>query len=101
MKLYIQRSGGLDGSIIDNIIDMNSIKSEEYSVIKDLTAKSNFFDLPHSIQTAINPADCFSYKLTIDEGTRKHTVIRTDNNIEPMLYDLINYLLKNEFSSLI
>lgn len=93
MKLYLQRSGGLDGSMIEKIIDMNSIKSQESFILQDLIAKSNFFYLPYSIQTLRNSADCFKYEITIDKGTQKHTVIRTDNNIEPRLYDVINYLL--------
>ncbi len=94
MKLYFQRSGGLEGDVIEKKIDNNSIKPNESVVLKELITESRFFDLPSLVKTEHAPADSFKYTITLDDDTQKHIVIRTDLTIEPNLYQLIKYLLE-------
>ena len=93
MKIHFQLSGGLEGGIvIDKKIDTDSISPEESSKLEKLINESNFFNLPEHIQTNKNSADYFTYKISIENQTKKHSIERKDFSIESKLDPLIDYL---------
>jgi hypothetical protein len=92
MKIHFQRSGGLEGIVTDLKIDTDSISPEESSKLEKLINESNFFDLPEHIPTKENAADYFTYKISIENQTKKHSIERNDFSLEGKLHPLIDYL---------
>lgn len=92
MKIHFQRSGGLEGIVTDLKIDTDSISPEESSKLQKLINESNFFDLPEQILTKENAADYFTYKISIENQTKKHSIERNDFSLERKLHPLIEYL---------
>jgi hypothetical protein len=95
MKIYFHRSGGLEGSVIEKIIDEKSMNEKEANNLQKIIRDSGFFDLPYEIKTKRNYADAFNYNITIDDGIKAHSVKRTDTNIEPKLYTLVKYFIES------
>lgn len=92
MKIHFESSGGLEGIIIDTVIDSESLPSEESSMLEQLVSGSNFFELPSFVKTPTNGADYFIYKITIRMDGKEHSIERNDLNMESTLGPLIEYL---------
>jgi emfourin len=97
MKIYFERSGGFTGIPISFTIDTAFLPSKEARIIQNLVEDSHFFELPPvpNKTTKGGAADYFQYQITIENGTRKHTVKSDDISIDPKLKPLVNLLVKN------
>jgi hypothetical protein len=97
MKIHFERSGGFTGIPVSMIIDTVSLPSKEARIIQNLVEDSHFFELPPTPNktSRTGAADYFQYQITIENGTRKHTVKSDDISIDPKLKLLVNLLVNN------
>jgi hypothetical protein len=97
MNIHFERSGGFTGIPVSMIIDTVSLPSKEARIIQNLVEDSHFFELPPTPNktSRTGAADYFQYQITIENGTRKHTVKSDDISIDHKLKLLVNLLVKN------
>jgi len=103
MKIYLESSGGFAGVSNSSFLDTESMVPEEKQKVQEIIKATNFFDLP--VESEIKPkpgsADYINYKITVDEGHRKHTIRTNDITLPAKLRDLVTFLeSKAEKSSL-
>jgi hypothetical protein len=73
MILRMERSGGFTGIPLRAVIDSEQLPIEESRNLHHLVEVSGFFSLPPAIRSP-SGADRFSYRLTIEDSGRSHTV---------------------------
>ncbi len=79
MIIELQRFGGVHGLIRPPaILDVARCAPERAAELKELVARSGFFDSPAEILPATPAADSFQYALTVRDGQRAHTVTMTE-----------------------
>lgn len=74
MRILFERSGGFAGMRLTASMDTGSLPDEEAQELEDLVNAAGFFDLPAQIAGQSSGADQFRYKLTVEDGGRRHTV---------------------------
>jgi hypothetical protein len=89
MKIQLERSGGFTGIPLRSSIDTDLLESDESKNLTAMVESAGFFDLPARIPPANVGADRFSYKLTIDDKARSHSVEFNEANAPESLSSLI------------
>lgn len=92
MRILFERSGGFAGMLVRASIDTASLSKEEADKLEKLVAEAGFFDLPVQLASPSPGADQFQYKVSIEEGDRRHTVETSDqaapDSLRPLLREL-------------
>jgi hypothetical protein len=97
LKIYFERSGGFTGIPVSMTIDTAFLPYKDAQKIQNLVEDSHFFELspvPNKT-TKGGAADYFQYQITIENGTRKHTVKSDDISIDSKLKPLVGLLTMN------
>jgi hypothetical protein len=100
MKIHFERTGGFAGMLMSNTIDTKSLPANEANDIQNLIDVCKFFELPSNLfqrspsKSIKGAADYFTYKITIENGNRKHSVECTDLNMQPAVKRLVDFLVK-------
>ncbi len=93
MKITFERSGGFAGMHMLSTLDTHQLSPEEAQELLKLIQESNFFELPPQISSPGGGADRFSYRITVDQGDRQHTVDFSDaaqpESIQPLVQKLV------------
>lgn len=92
MRIQFERSGGFAGMLVRTNIDTGSLPPEEANKLKKMVAEAGFFDLPAQLSSPTPGADQFQYKVTIEEGDRRHTVETDDQAAPDSLWPLLREL---------
>ncbi len=96
MKVSLERSGGFAGITTNINIDTKDLLPEESHQLHDIIHNADFFNLPSkSGSPTKGSADYFTYKITIQDNDRKHTVEYTDTTPQLSIKPLVDFLLKN------
>ena len=101
MKIHLERSGGFAGMIMSYTVDTDNLSSKEADELQDLIKKSQFFNLSSdslekaSPKTKKGAADYLSYKVTVQDGDRQHTLEWNDLSMQPSLKRLVDLLVKH------
>ena len=74
MRVSFTRTGGVSGIPRTTVIDTESLGEEEALEMTELVNAAGFFDLPSTPQGSAPGTDRFSYRLTVEDGSRQHTV---------------------------
>jgi len=90
MKIQLERSGGFTGIAQRSSIDTDLLDAEEQKNLLEMVETAHFFDLPARIPASNVGADRFSYKLTITDKGRSHTIEFNEVNTPEDLSPLIN-----------
>ena len=93
MRIVYEKSGGFAGLSQTKTIDSAGLSPEEVAGLQHLLDDCGFFDLPASIERP-DLRDAFQYTITVDTGTRQHTVSITGEPQEPSLKALRQKLEK-------
>jgi hypothetical protein len=103
MKIHLESSGGFAGIVNSFLLDTESMRSEEKQKMQGLIKTVDFFNLPAESEIKPKPgsADYVNYKITVEEGHRRHTIRINDITMSPRLRDLVAFLeSKTEKSNL-
>lgn len=73
-------------------ISSEDLSEQDARKLPELLDAAHFFDLPESIPPPAGAADYNRYILTVDDGTRRHTVNVTDPVDDPNLRSLIEFV---------
>ena len=97
MKITLIRSGGLAYIPALNkpiSIDTARIDSRNANELETLIKKARFFNLPERINTPEKgAADHRMYTITVQDGSRTHTIQFTDPIIDPALNGIVSRLV--------
>lgn len=95
MKINLERSGGILGSVSSHTVDTNKLPKSKAAELKDLLSQSEFYKLS-SMRSNPTPkkgaADYFIYNITVEDGGKKHSVQCTDLGMTKELRELISSL---------
>lgn len=100
MKIQVERSGGFAGIGSSTTVDTQSLSPNEANEIQKLIQNSHFFEIPskspqYSSKTKKGAADYFTYKITIQNDEREHSVQFNDINMQPKIKPLLDFLMKH------
>ncbi len=73
MRIYFERSGGFAGMLVQATIDTRELPPEEADSLSQMVEDAGFFDLSTPLRSP-GGADQFIYQVTIEEGSRSHTI---------------------------
>jgi hypothetical protein len=96
MQVQLQMEGGFaffPGLSKPITINSETLSTQQSEKLKQLLETAHFFDLPPVIGTpGPGAADYRRYTITVDDGSRHHTVQMTDPIKDPNLQALLNCL---------
>jgi hypothetical protein len=101
MKIQFERTGGFAGMHMSTTIDTKTLPPNDAKDVQDLIDSSQFFQVPPnsaSLETSKaskGAADYFTYKITVENGEKKHSVECNDLNMQPKVKRLVNFLTKH------
>lgn len=93
MQIYFERNGGFAGIRFQTSVNTEELPPQLATPLRDMVYNASFFDLPQQPQM-IDPhvADRFTYRLTVTDGERTHTVEMGDADIPETLQPLVQEL---------
>jgi len=81
MKIAIQRTGGFAGLLEELAsVDTAQMPPEEAQGIEKLVGNTGFFRLPTTLGGEIKGADLYHLRITITDGSRRHSVEFPDHD---------------------
>ena len=95
MRVRLQTSGGIaffPGLAAARTIDVDALDEQTRDRLKTLIGDADFFNLPARIAPRPGAADHHTYQLTVEDGSRKHTVSVSDPVAPVSLQRLIDLL---------
>lgn len=92
MRIEFVRTGGFAGMRMAATIDSESLPPEEARELLDELDSANFFTLPTLLSGEGGGADRFEYEITIDDGSRQHTVQAGDASLPDHVQPLVRHL---------
>ena len=92
MRVEFERTGGVAGIPLTWSPAPDTLPHTDASQLTRLVEASRFFDLAHDTSGAPAGADRFTYRITIDDGRRSHTVHVGESTAPESLRPLIHWL---------
>ena len=95
MRVHFQVSGGigfLPGLAVPRAIDVDALPEEDRRRVRQAVDEARFFTLPARVPAPRGAADYQTYQITIEDGTRRHTVVVSDPVAPAPLQRLVNLL---------
>jgi|SRR5882672_2618186 len=93
-RVSFQVSGGLaffPGLAAPRTIDLDTLPEPTRREVTSLIEESRFFSVPSPVLPP-GAADCQTYRITIQDGTRRHTIVVSDPVMSEPLQRLIELL---------
>jgi hypothetical protein len=94
MRIDLQRTGGVAGIRLASSTASDTLPQPAARELTRLVEASNFFALPARIDAEGAAGDRFTYTITIDDGSRSHTVQVSDAAAPAALRPLIGWLMQ-------
>lgn len=92
MRIQFERSGGFAGMLVRANLDTAFLSPEEADKLQKMVEEASFFELPGQLSSPSPGADQFQYKVSVEEGDRRHTVETSDqaapDSLRPLLREL-------------
>ena len=80
MQVAITQSGGFVGVAIElGTLDTDELDPAEALAVRKLVESLDFFSLPAVVPATATGADFAQYRITVSDGTRRHTVVFHDD----------------------
>ena len=89
--ITFERSGGVIGKELHLDLDLESLPEDEAERLQKLIDEADFFNVPENL-AARSSADEFQYKITLDDGSKSHTVRTSDTTMPKSLLPLVKEL---------
>ena len=74
MRVKLERTGGFAGIKRTAVADTEQLNDETAQRLQELVEQADFFALPEAIVSKSLFPDQFEYTLTVEDGSRVHTV---------------------------
>lgn len=93
MQIYFERIGGFAGIRFQTSVNTEELPPQQADPLRDMVYSSSFFELPEqTLITEMGAPDRFTYRLTVTDGERTHTVemngANVPDNLQPLLQEL-------------
>lgn len=95
MKVLFERSGGFAGRTIRKEFDAAQMTKTLSRQLQDHVRDAGFFDLPGRIEAGAPGPDRFHYRLTVEAGSRSHTVDLDEGAVPAPLRPLLDFLSRS------
>jgi hypothetical protein len=95
MKASIVRTGGFAGIQMTTTVDTDTLEPEDVRQLQQLVKSSEFFSLPATIVVSKSQPDRFQYKVTIEDGSKTHTVTVGETSLPSTIKPLLDFLNQN------
>jgi hypothetical protein len=92
VKVSIVRAGGLAGLVATTVVDSASFPAETARMLRAKVERAGFFALPAHIGSAADRPDQFTYKVTVEDQGRAHTVYLNEDDLSEPLGSLISWI---------
>jgi hypothetical protein len=94
MIIRFTRSGGFAGMSREIRLDTGDLPGDEGTRIEGLVRNGGFFGLPATTPRPKKGADYFIYRITVEDGARRHTVETDQRSVPGDLRPLVQELSK-------
>ena len=95
MRIRLQTSGGIayvPGLAAPRVIDVDRLDDPTRDNLTQLLRDVHFFSLPSETKTIPTAADHQTYRMTVEDGARQHTISVSDPIDNPILQRLVDVL---------
>jgi hypothetical protein len=75
MRIFFQRSGGIAGTVMETTLDSAELSPEQIAELTNLIESASFFSQPEKLEGPPGSADDYEYRLSVEDGTRKHAMV--------------------------
>src|SRR4051794_979659 len=83
MRVQLRRSGGFANQTpLMWSLDSDTLSPEQAQTLRTLVEQAQFFSLPPELRVK-GAGDPFQYDLTVEDGSRRHSVVADDGAGEP------------------
>jgi hypothetical protein len=94
MRVHFERTGGMAGMRLAATIDGEDLAPDERAQLEELVTAVDFFALPERLTAPSSGADRFQYRVTVERGDRRHTVLIGEAAAPPALRPLLEWLVR-------
>jgi hypothetical protein len=94
MIIHLVRTGGFGGMRREARVETESLSSMEREPLERLVGEADFFSLPGKFPKPRRGADFFTYRVTVEDGERRHTIEVPQPSLPGKLRPLIRELSK-------
>ncbi len=92
MRINFERSGGFANIQLTRTFDLDKLPKDQTSALQELLERANFMSLPEQLASSAPIPDQFHYKITVDTGAERHTVVTGDRSAPESLRPLLQKL---------
>jgi hypothetical protein len=92
MKIHFQRSGGLAGVVMEAVLDTASLPAEKAGELEKLVQSANVFSAPENLVGPQGSADDFQYRIAIEDGARRHSIVLDGQATPAEMKPLVRWL---------
>ena len=94
MRVHFERTGGMAGMQFAATIDGEALTPDERAQFEELITAVDFFALPERLVAPSPGADRFQYRVTVERGEERHTVVISEAVAPPALRPLLDWLTR-------
>lgn len=96
MRIQFERTGGLAAPAMRRgcTVDTASLPKDEAREVEDLLDAANLFAIPAGPAAQAAGRDVFTYRITVEDGGRRHSVEVPERGMPAALRPLIDWLKK-------
>jgi Emfourin len=94
MRVHFERTGGMAGMRLAATIDGEALAPDERARLEELVTAVEFFGLPEHLAAPSSGADRFQYRVTVERGDQRHTVLIAEGAAPPALRPLLEWLTR-------
>ncbi len=92
MHIHFVRTGGFAGLRMSAEIDSDELSKEELENLREALDSAHFFNLPRQMMGDMKAVDRFQYEITVEDGSRQHTVLASDAALPEQVQPLVKQL---------
>lgn len=92
MRITLERIGGFTGMRMTRVINTDQLPSKEADQLHQLLTKTDFFHQPAETLESSRQPDRFQYRVCVEDGKRKHTVLVSETAMSHQFRQLIDRL---------
>ncbi len=93
MRIHFTRSGGFAGLQLSVSVASDTLPEQDVVELRRMIEQADFFVLPAVLGDSA-AADQFSYKVTVEQAARQHTVEVTEDAAPATLQPLLDWLTR-------
>ncbi|RPJ43446.1 MAG: hypothetical protein EHM21_11530 [Chloroflexi bacterium] len=92
MRIHFSRTGGFTGMRLAITIDSDALPEDEVQMLQSELDNAHFFELPIHLSQEGSGADRFQYEITVEDGSKKHTITAGETALPGHVQPLVQHL---------